>query len=54
VNGKVRGDIEIARSISAEEVKKSALLKPEIQKWLDGKVPKKVIYVEGKILNIVV
>jgi leucyl-tRNA synthetase len=54
VNGKVRGDIEIARSTSAEEVKQSALAKPEIQKWLDGKVPKNVIYVEGKILNIVV
>ncbi len=54
VNGKVRGDIQIARNANADEVKKSALAKPEIQKWFDGKEPKKVIYVEGKILNIVV
>jgi leucyl-tRNA synthetase len=54
VNGKLRGDMEIARTEGAEEVKKIALAKPEIQKWTEGKEPKKIIYVEGKIVNIVV
>jgi leucyl-tRNA synthetase len=29
------------------------LAKPETQKWLEGKTPKKVIVVHGKIVNIV-
>ncbi len=54
VNGKVRADIEVGKDEAEESVKSRALAMPEIQKWLEGKPPKKVIYVKGKILNVVV
>ena len=53
INGKVRDAIEILRTDNEETVKSVALARPTVQKWLDGKEPKKVIYVAGKIINIV-
>ena len=35
------------------EVEKTALAAPEAAKWIDGKTPRKVIVVPGKIVNIV-
>jgi len=46
-----KANLELALSI--EEVKTIILDKPETQKWLEGKTPKKVIVVHGKIVNIV-
>jgi leucyl-tRNA synthetase len=40
-------------SLTSDEVKDLILAKPETQKWLEGKTPKKVIVVHGKIVNIV-
>ncbi len=53
INGKVRDAIEILRTDNEESVKSVALARPQVQKWLDGKEPQKVIYVAGKIVNIV-
>jgi len=53
VNGKHRDTIEITRDLSQEDVERTALARPQVQKWLEGKTPKKIIYVPGKILNIV-
>ena len=53
VNGKVRGNLSVSRRQSDEEVKRAALILPEVQKWLDGKEPKKVIVVSGRIISIV-
>ena len=54
VNGKLRATLEISASSAEEEVKSAALALPEVEKWLNGAVPKKVIIVLGKIVNIVV
>jgi len=54
INGKVRDDMKIKRDLSEEEVKEQALDREVVKKWTDGKEIKKVIYVKGKILNIVV
>ncbi len=54
VNGKLRDTFEIERNTNEESVKSIALARPNIQKWLDGKPAKKVIYVPEKIINIVV
>jgi leucyl-tRNA synthetase len=54
VNGKVRDELKVAVDISEEEVKKLALASEKVQKWLDGKEPKKVIYVKGKLVSVVV
>ncbi len=54
VNGKLRDTIEVTRDASEEQITSIAFASPIIQKWLDGKVPLKVIYIKGKILNIVI
>lgn len=52
INGKVRHKIEAPNGISEEEITKLALESDEVQKWVEGE-PKKIIYIENKILNIV-
>jgi leucyl-tRNA synthetase len=54
VNGKVRETITVSADISEEEAKKVALGNEKVQKWMEGKEPKKVIYVKGKLVSIVV
>ena len=54
VNGKLRDTIEVFRDATEDAIKKTALERPLVVKWLDGKEPLKVIYVKGKILNIVI
>ncbi|AWW31561.1 leucine--tRNA ligase [Echinicola strongylocentroti] len=54
INGKMRVKLPISLSLSKEEIEKTALADANVQKWLDGKTPKKIIVVPGKIVNIVV
>ena len=53
-NGKVRYTIEVPADASKEEVERAALADAGAAKWLDGKTPRKVIVVPGKIVNIVI
>jgi leucyl-tRNA synthetase len=39
---------------SNEEIEKAVLAHEQVIKWLEGKTPKKVIIVKGKIVNVVV
>jgi leucyl-tRNA synthetase len=52
-NGKVRFTMELPAEMSKEEVEKTALADEQTMKHLDGKSPKKIIVVPGKIVNIV-
>ena len=54
INGKVRDRIEVAADISEAEAKATALASEQVQKHLDGKAPKKIVYVTGKLVSIVV
>jgi leucyl-tRNA synthetase len=54
VNGKVRGEILIDKDIGEEEVKKIALNNKDIMTWVKDKEIKRIIYVKGRIVNIVV
>jgi leucyl-tRNA synthetase len=54
VNGKLRFKMELPLSLTNEEIEKEVLAKDELKKWLEGKQPKKIIIVQGKIVNIVV
>jgi len=54
INGKLRDTLVVVPEIPEEEVKQLALQSEKIQKWLEGKEPKKVIYVKGKLISIVV
>ncbi|MBD5208030.1 MAG: leucine--tRNA ligase [Bacteroidales bacterium] len=53
-NGKMRFMVEAPADASKEEVEKIALSDAAAAKWLDGKTPRKVIVVPGKIVNIVI
>ncbi len=54
VNGKVRDQLTVAKNLDDETVKKLALASEKIVAWLKGQEPKKVIYVKGKLVSIVV
>ncbi len=52
-NGKVRFNVELAASLSKEEIEQIVLNDERTQKQLDGKAIKKVIVVPGRIVNVV-
>jgi len=52
-NGKVRFTIELPADMSKEDVEKTAMANEMTAKYLEGKTPKKIIVVSGKIVNIV-
>ena len=53
VNGKLRDRIVVPAGISEEDAKKTALASEHVIKALDGKPPRQVIYVKGRLVNIV-
>ncbi len=53
LNGKVRDRFTVPANITEEQAKELALNSEAIKKFLEGKVPKKVIYVPQKLVNIV-
>ncbi|MDE6857266.1 MAG: class I tRNA ligase family protein, partial [Alistipes sp.] len=54
VNGKLRFKREYPLSATPAEIQADVVTADEAQKWLDGKTPKKIIVVPGKIINIVI
>ncbi len=54
INGKLRDKIDVPVSISEAEAKDLALEREKILSQLDGKTPAKVVYVAGRLVNIVV
>ncbi len=54
VNGKVRDKMVVPADMSEDEIKREALKREKIRKILGEREPKKVIYVKGRIVNIVV
>jgi leucyl-tRNA synthetase len=54
VNGKTRMNLNISLSLSQAEVEELILANEDLKKYLDGKIPKKIIFVKGKIINLVV
>ncbi len=53
INGKVRGRIDVPASVSEETAKQQALEHPNVGRHLEGLSVRKVIYVPGRIVNIV-
>ncbi|MEI7062615.1 leucine--tRNA ligase [Dickeya chrysanthemi] len=54
VNGKVRGKITVAADATEQQVRERAAQEPLVAKYLDGVTVRKVIFVPGKLLNLVV
>jgi leucyl-tRNA synthetase len=53
-NGKRRFELQLPKDMPASDVEKIVLENTETQKWLNGKTPKKIIVVPGKIVNLVI
>jgi leucyl-tRNA synthetase len=54
VNGKVRDRVTLPADVSEADAQAAALASEVVKKYLDGKRPQKVIYVPGKLVNVVV
>ncbi len=54
INGKHRTNIEFSLNATQAEIEPVVLADELVQKWLEGKTPKKIIFVKGKIINMVV
>lgn len=53
INGKHRTNLTFSMQATAQEIEAAVLADELVQKWLEGKTPKKVIFVKGKIVNLV-
>ncbi len=53
INGRVRAKMEFALDMPKEDIEKLVLASDIVQKWSEGKPPKKVIVVQGRIVNVV-
>lgn len=53
INGKVRAKMNFALDMPKEDMEKVITASEIVQKWTEGKSPKKVIIVQGKIVNVV-
>ena len=54
INGKRRGEVRVPSGASKDEIMAAVLADEQVQKYLDGQTPKKVIVVPGKLVNLVV
>lgn len=54
INGKLRTTMELSLDMDVKEVEAKTLENEIVIKWLEGKQPKKVIFVKGKMINVVI
>ena len=53
VNGKLRGQIEVAADASREMIEQAARTEPNVQRFIEDKPLRKVVIVPGKLVNLV-
>ena len=54
INGKMKMNLNLSLTLAQPEVEIILLADEQFLKFLDGKAPKKIIFVKGKIINVVV
>ena len=54
INGKTRTELTLALDATQQQVEEMVLRDAIVMKWLEGKPPKKIIYVKNKMINVVV
>ena len=54
VNGKTRTTLNIDLNATQQDIESMVMVDPTVIKWLEGKTPKKIIFVKGKMINVVV
>ncbi|HEY8376545.1 MAG TPA: class I tRNA ligase family protein, partial [Nannocystis sp.] len=53
IGGKRRAELQVPVGISEPEVVARVMSAPELARYLDGKTPRRVVYVPGKLVNVV-
>jgi leucyl-tRNA synthetase len=53
VNGKVRDRILVPAGIDEEAAKETAISSPHVKRYVEGQPVRRVIYIPGKLVNIV-
>ncbi|HVX26572.1 MAG TPA: DUF559 domain-containing protein [Parafilimonas sp.] len=54
INGKLRTTISLPLDINQKDAEEIVLQNDVVKKWLDGKSPKKIIFVKSKMVNVVI
>jgi len=54
INGKTKLNLKLPLNLDAAEVEKTVMENEDVQRYLDDRLPKKIIFVKGRIVNIVV
>ena len=54
INGKVRANLNLPLDMEQAEVETIVTANETVQKWLEGKAPKKIIFVKGRMINVVI
>jgi leucyl-tRNA synthetase len=54
INGKMRTTMNFSVDAAQSDIEKNVLENEIVQKWLEGKAPKKIIFVKNKMVNVVV
>ena len=54
INGKLRSKIEVPSDAAEDEIKELVLKDIVVKKWTEGKEPKKIIVVKGRLVNLVI
>ncbi|MFT3676276.1 MAG: leucine--tRNA ligase [Chitinophagaceae bacterium] len=54
VNGKLRTTLTLPLDATEQEVQQAVLANEVVQKWLEGKTPRRLVFVKGKMVNVVV
>ena len=54
INGKVRDRIKVPAEATEDQIKAAALASEAVQKYLEGREPKKVIVAKGRLVSLVV
>jgi leucyl-tRNA synthetase len=54
INGKMRTNITLPTEVSEADAQAAALANEVVQKWLEGATPKKIIFVKGRMINVVI
>jgi leucyl-tRNA synthetase len=53
-NGKVRFKVDLPASMAVKEIEEHVMSMQEMNRYLEGKAPKKLIVVPGRIVNVVI
>ena len=54
VNGKKRGDVRVPRDADRKAIENLVLADPAVQKHVGGQTIKKVVFVPGRLVNLVI